>query len=501
MDSPANQPAALRGFDAAIDQFAASNHSPSGIVAVAQRGSILRSRAWGDDGYDVTTPFRIASCTKSFTALALLILRRQGRIGLDDPVVDHLPELVVEAPADWPTLRIRHLLSMSAGLATDNPWGDRQESRSRENLSAWLSGGLRLVFAPGSSYEYSNLGYAFLGEVITRLSGQDYRQFVRERIIDPVGLQDTRFAASELGPVAQGYHREPALPGQPGGWTGQAPTGPGAFSPIGGLYSSVRDLTAWAQLYLSRAVPAGVGFTAADLLEAQQPLNHNFTGPAEAPLRGHVSQAYGYGLVIETYTDHGTVVGHSGGYPGFTSYMCWHTESGYTVVASANGTHAASQGLARRVLLPLVASAAEMTAPHRTGARGADAVEPWPETLAAAARIEHLVREVPVVGTGERAAVELVARYADLFAENVEMDFPMARRIEYLQQALANVGALRGANGADPPASERPSCARWSLPAEFGRLELYIELAPVAPFGVQTFSAEAVNGGRTVRLF
>src|SRR5690606_24095787 len=108
------------------------------------------------------------------------------------------------------------------------------------------------VFPPGSSFEYSNLGYAILGEIISRASGQDYRAFVRERIIDPLGLADTRFAASELASVAPGYHREPALPGQPGGWTNQAASGPGAFSSIGGLYSSVRDLVAWAGLYLSR---------------------------------------------------------------------------------------------------------------------------------------------------------------------------------------------------------------------------------------------------------
>jgi len=494
-DPPPN----LLDLETTLEEFTTSNYSPSGIVAIARHGSILRSHTWGDDGYDLNTPFRVASCTKSFTALALLILRREGRIGLDDAVVDHLPELKVEAPADWPTLRIRHLLSMSAGLATDNPWGDRQESRSRDELSAWLSGGLRLVFAPGSSFEYSNLGYAFLGEIITRLSGQDYREFVRERIIDPLGLRDTRFAADELDFVAQGYHREPALPGQPSRWTPQAPTGPGVFSPIGGLYSSVRDLVTWAQLYLSREVPAGASFTAADLLEAQQPLNHAHTGPAVAPLRGYVTQAYGYGLFIETFTDHGVIVSHSGGYPGFTTYMCWHKESGYTVIASANGTHSASAAPARRVLMPLVASVA-ITATGDESATGdgtqSASVETWPETLAAAAKVEELVRAVST-----STPQELVAGNADLFAENVELDFPLLRRIEYLKQALVNLGQLRPLGETRAPTSERPSRARWSVRAEFGRLELYIELAPVAPFGVQTFTAEVVNGASKFKLF
>src|SRR5690606_15481002 len=240
-------------------------------------------------------------------------------------------------------------------------------------------------------------------------------------------------------------------------------------------------------LYLSRAVPEGATFTAADLREAQQGLNHFFTGLAPAPLRGQVAMAYAHGLFVEKFTDHGTVVAHSGGYPGFTTYMCWHEESGYTVIASANGTHSSVAAPARRVLLPLVAASkggAKVTA------------ETWPETLAAAARIAELVRAVASSSPGE-----LAARYADLFAENVEMDFPLVRRIEYLQQALVNLGQLQSDEGAPTPKSERPSCRRWSMKADFGRLELYIELAPVAPFGVQTVTADAVNGWSKVNLF
>lgn len=469
-----------------LESFITSNYSPSGIVAVAKDGEVLATHTWGDDGYDVTTPFRVASLTKSFTALALLTLRRAGKLTLDDEVVRHLPELRVDAPADWPTLRVRHLLSMSAGLATDNPWGDRQESLSRDSLNAMLASGLRLVFPPGSAFEYSNLGYAFLGEIITRLSGMDYRQYVRESIIDPLGLRDTRFAASELSTTATGYHREPALPGQPGGWWPQPASGPGAFSPIGGLYSSVRDLVTWTNLYLTRQPPEGARFTAADLREAQQGLTHRATMQAPAPLRGLVTGSYGYGLGIESYTDHGTLVSHSGGYPGFTAYMCWHVETGYAVIASANGTHSAAPFPARQVLLPLIVKAESRS----------EELEPWPETVAAVARLDELVRDAV---SGD--ATEVAARYADLFAENVELDVPLARRVEYLKQGLVNLGALRPAAEPLTPKTPRPSVASWTVHAEYGRLELYIELAPVAPFGVQTFSVEIKNGQSRIELF
>lgn len=471
-------------LSAAVKSSVSSGHSPSGIVAVARHGELLATEAWGDDGYDLTTPFRIASLTKSFTALAVLALRRAGRLGLDDEVAQHLPELKVEAPLAWPALRVRHLLGMSAGIATDNPWGDRQESRTREELSAWLRSGLRLVFPPGGGFEYANLAYAMLGEIVARASGEEYRDYVRAAIIDPLGLGETRFSAAELDRPAPGYHRGPPLPGRPGGWTPQPATGPGAFSPIGGLYSSVRDLVRRSHLYVSREVPPGTGFTAADLSEAQQPLTLIGAAQAVEPLHGPLAHGYGYGLAIESYQQHGKLVGHAGGYPGFTAYMLWHPESGYAVVASANGTHSAAPALARRVLLPLVAKA------ERAPAK----LDPWPETLAAAAALTRLVTEV-----GDADAGELSARYAGLFAENVELDFPLARRVEHLEDALVSLGALRPQD--EPPGTEGPARARWSVAAEHGRLELYLELSPVAPYAVQTFSATAVSGSGRFELF
>src|SRR5690554_3897517 len=186
---------------ALVRSHAQAGFSPSGIVAVARRGELLHQHTWGKDGYGLESPFRIASLTKSFTALALLTLRRAGRLSLDDEVSRHIPELRVVADPAWPELRIRHLLGMTGGLATDNPWGDRQESISREQLSEWAAGGLRLLFAPGTDFEYSNLGYAYLGKVITRVSGQEYRDYVRTQILEPLGLDHTRFSAEELGQV------------------------------------------------------------------------------------------------------------------------------------------------------------------------------------------------------------------------------------------------------------------------------------------------------------
>ena len=120
----------------------------------------------------------------------------------------------------------------------------------------------------------------------------------------------------------------------------------------------------------------------------------------------------------------------------------------------------------------------------------------WRLTRWTVARLDELVRDAV---SGD--ATEVAARYADVFAENVELDVPLARRVEYLKQGLVNLGALRPAAEPLTPKTPRPSVASWTVHAEYGRLELYIELAPVAPFGVQTFSAEIKNGQSRIELF
>lgn len=474
-----------------VDEHPGRTMSRSGIVAVARGGELLDTVRWGDDGYDEDAPFRIASCTKSFTALSLLALRRAGRLRLDDPVREHVPELTLDTPTGWPELRLIHLLGMSGGLATDNPWGDRQESCSRAELLGWLSGGVRLIFPPGAAYEYSNLGYAVLGEVIARASGREYREFVTEEIIRPMGLTRTRFAAQELEAVVAGYHREPPYIGVGSGWSPQPQPGPGAFSAIGGLYSTVRDLARWAELFLLREAPAGAVFGSAELLEAQQTITPIGCAPAPAPLTGTIVGGYGAGLRIESSESFGKLVSHAGGYPGFTAYMCWHERSGYAVIASANGSHSTAPAMARQVMFDLIAAA-----PGEPD--GAEPVEVWPETRAA---VDKLTAAVSALEASGRDPNPEASELADLFAMNVDLDFPVHLRMARLRDALVTLGAATTASAGPLATFERPSRARWELRHEKGRLELQLEMTPVRPFRVQTFSAVALLGDQRVKLF
>jgi CubicO group peptidase (beta-lactamase class C family) len=201
------------------------------------------------------TVFRIASMTKSFTASAVLALRDSGVLRLDDPVTDFVPELRGQPGAtdDSPAISLRHLLTMTAGFPTDDPWGDRQQGTPLPDFAAALARGVRPAWAPGTRFEYSNLGYAVLGRVIAAVAQADYAGFVRDRILGPLAMTRTGFEAGEFDPagLARGYGRGP------GGWTELAPDRHGAFAPMGGVFSCVRDLARWVDGFAAAFPPGG----------------------------------------------------------------------------------------------------------------------------------------------------------------------------------------------------------------------------------------------------
>ena len=189
--------------------------------------------------------------TKSFTASAILALRDDGLLKLDDAAEEYVPEL-----RGWPSVTpdsarvsIRHLLTMTAGFPTDDPWGDRQQGLPLEDFARFLSGGVRFNWAPGTRFEYSNLGYAILGRVITAVTGAAYPDYIRHRLLRPLGMMRTGYEAEEFetpgllgtGPAgtARGYRRTPD------GWAEVAFDPAGAFAPMGGIFSCVTDLARW----------------------------------------------------------------------------------------------------------------------------------------------------------------------------------------------------------------------------------------------------------------
>ena len=354
---------------AAVDTIAAnfqSRHGQPGLAyGVVAGGSLVHARGLGErwlggPAPDADTVFRIASMTKSFTAAAVLALRDDGALALDDPAEEYVPELrgMRPATADSPLISIRHLLTMTAGFPTDDPWGDRQQGMPAGEFSEFLSGGVSFAWAPGTRFEYSNLGYAILGRVVAAAAGTGYPEFVRDRLLLPLGLSRTGFEAADFSTaqLARGYRRDGA------GWAELAPDAYGAFAPMGGVFSCLHDLARWVSGFAAAFPPGEAlspGENAADRPHplgraARREMQLSQVGPVQrgpSRLVGDSGPAnYGFGLFVEEDRVHGRIIHHSGGYPGFGSHMRWHPETGIGVIVLANSTYAGAHPLGEQML-------------------------------------------------------------------------------------------------------------------------------------------------------
>ena len=286
------------------------------------------------------TVFRIASMTKSFTALAILKLRDDGKLSLEDPVSKWLPQFArMPMPTeDTAPLRIRNLMSHSAGLPEDNPWGDQQLSASDADLTKWLRLGLPFSTPPDTRYEYSNYGFGLLGRIVTKASGVPYEKYVNTRILAKLGMQDSTFDFAKV-PVSKrafGYRLQPD-----GTYLEEAPLPHGAFGAMGGLLTTATDLGKYVAFHLS-AWPARDDTDPGPVRRSSvREMSHLWT-PSNLTVRSasEASQSgYGYGLRITTDCRFERIAAHGGGLPGFGSYMAWLPDYGVGMFAMANLTY------------------------------------------------------------------------------------------------------------------------------------------------------------------
>ncbi len=425
---------------------------------------------------DADSVFRIASMTKSFTAATVLLLRDDGRLRLDDPVADHVPALAGWAPPteDSPPVTIRDLLTMSAGLPTDDPWGDRQQGLDLDAFDRLLADGPSFAWPPGVVFEYSNLGYGILGRVITNVAGREYRDVVHDRVLVPLGMTSTAYGAEDVpeARLVHGYARFDDRLVREG-------TDPyGALASMGGVFSSVRDLARWVAGFLD-AFPArddpegGHPLRRASRREMQQ--GTRLVVPSVPSRAAHETPppdvlVYGYGLVVHGDTELGTVISHAGGYPGFGSHMAWHPATGLGVIGLGNLRYAPVRPVVAEQLRALVVADA---APRRrvTPSRAVEAFRPVVERLLAA---------------WDDAVAD------DAFAMNLDLDEPRDRRRAAVAEAAAALGPFRR----DPDRRDEslsPSDLTWWLRGEHGWVRLSILVTPEARPRIQQLTLRAVH--------
>jgi CubicO group peptidase (beta-lactamase class C family) len=481
---------------ATVDAMAAAYQQrgaqPALAYGVVTGGQLVHAggageRRIGGPAPDAATVFRIASMTKSFTATTVLMLRDEGGLALDDLAEQYVPEL-----RDWPPVTpdaqrvtIRHLLTMTAGFPTDDPWGDREQGTPLPAFSEFLSRGVSFNWAPGTRFEYSNLGYAILGRVISAAAGAPYAEVVRARVLDPLGMSQTGYEAGRFAPdeLAAGHRRDGR------GWA-ELPWAPyGAFAPMGGVFSTVHDLARWVSGFAGAWPPGGEDhgphpLARASRREMQLPqVATGVRGPA--PLPGPAAPgSYGFGLFVDEDPVWGRIVHHSGGYPGFGSNMRWHPATGIGVITLGNATYAPVSLLAARLLTTLLGRRAERVAgpryqggsPHAERALAlAPQPAPWPATTAAREEVGRLM------DAWDDAAAE------KLFAGNVDLDQPLAERRRRIALVRERLGDLYE-DPSRPPESDTPAHCRWWVAGDHGAAQAEIKLTPERPPRVQFFT-------------
>ncbi len=473
---------AMPAIDSLFRNFATRSHVPGIAYGILIDGELVHMGTAGmrdiaaKSPVDSATVFRIASMTKSFTALAILKLRDEGKLSLDDAAEKFIPELagLGYPTADSPRLTIRHLLSHAEGFPEDNPWGDRQLDRTDAEMAQMMKSGIPFSNPPGIAYEYSNYGFAILGRIVARVSGMSYSDYVSANIFKPLGLNATTLHAAAVPAqnLAHGYRWED------GQWKDEPLLPDGSFGPMGGMMTSITDLGRYVGFLMSAWPPrddADNGPVRRASMRAMQtvarPRPAQITRSAGDNAVQLYSGGYGYGLGISQSCAFGHIVAHSGGLPGFGSQMRWLPQHGVGIIALGNLTYTGWGGVITEALNTL----------SRTGGLEPRTPQPSPELVRARDAVSRLIM------SWNDPLADSVA------AMNLFLDDSLARRHRHIDSLRAQAGDCQIGNDFQVENSLRGT---WRMPCSRGALDVAITLAPTVPPKVQYLDVQLGDPGR-----
>lgn len=465
--------AAHAEVQALAEHYAHRHHVPALAWGVVVDGRVAWSGAasCNDSPHPSTaTVFRIASMTKPFTAATVLALRDDGVLSLDDA----LPELVAAPTTDSPPVTLRHLLSMQSGLPSDDPWADRHLDIAAADLDALLAAGPRFACPPGTTFEYSNLGYGVIGRAVERITGERLQELTERLLLAPLGLERTTWRRPQHEDWARPHRVEDGR-----AVADDAPIGDGALAPMGGLWSTVDDL-ARVVSWFDDAFPARDGADDGPLRRAsrrEQQQVQRATPVAHSTARGdgldHVPErvdggGYGFGLQVVHDQRFGHLVGHSGGLPGYGSNMRWLPGRRVGAIALANSTYAPMRLLTRRMV--------EILDDH--GLVPAVAVDVAPALNDAAARLVALLNDWND------------ANADDLFSDNVALDESYDRRSRTAADLLAAHGPIQLQR---VQAGLATAATAFAIAADGHEMAMSLTLAPTVEARIQSYSITSAD--------
>jgi CubicO group peptidase (beta-lactamase class C family) len=397
-------------------------------------------------------------------------LRDEGKLDLDDPAAEYLPELknLKYPTADAPPITIRHLLTHGAGFPEDNPWGDRQLADTDKDLLEFIGKQISFSNPPGIAFEYSNLGFALLGKIITKVSGKRYQDYIKENIWQPLGMKTAEWEYGNVQPdkLAHGYrwlnntwNEETLLHDTPDG----------SWGAMGSMISSIEEFGNYMAMHLSAWPPSNTPDNGpvkrSSVREMHHPWRINGLFPNNKYPDGRTCaamSAYNYGLGWMKDCDNKIYIGHSGGLPGFGSQWRIMPDYGIGVVAFANRTYAPMGFINTQILDTLVKMA------------GLQPRELQPSAILEQ-RKNELVKILPNWNNAEKSGI---------FAENFFPDFPIDTLKKNARDLFARAGRIVSVKKLRP---ENQLRGTFILEGEKTNLEVYFTLSPENPPLIQEY--------------
>lgn len=325
-----------------LDSLFAAVPDFSGVALFADSGKIIYLQSFGVRNFETNVPieltdiFELASVSKQFTAMTIMLLKQEGQLNYDDPIEKYLPGL------SYKGITIRHLLTHTAGLpdyqtVMDEHWDKSKVATNTDIFEYLKKHNPPKKFEPGEKYEYSNTGYVFLASIVEKVSGKDFIDFCQELIFNPLKMTSTAIRSNDqknnLPNLAYGhiyvpeknrFVRADSFPSSNYTiWLGGR-KGPGRVS------STAEDLLKWDQaLYTNRMVSQEI------LAEAFTPTTLN---------DGSLSY-YGFGWEIIPNSPAGKVVWHNGDNPGYKTIIVRYVDAQKTLIMLNNNYHSQFESL------------------------------------------------------------------------------------------------------------------------------------------------------------
>lgn len=312
-----------------------SKEKINGNFLIAEKGNIIYSHSFGlanettKEKLNENSIFELASCSKQFTAMAIMILKESGKLNLDDRIIKFIPEL-----SNYNNITVRNLLNHTGGLPDyveimDSIFDKTKIATNKDIISIFSKYHPKMLFEPNTKYKYSNTGYALLASIIEKVSGQSYAEFLKQNIFNPLQMTNTfvytrRYMPQKVENYAFGYVYSDSLKKY--------------------VLPDELDETKLV-IWLDGIVGDGcVNSTVIDLLKWDRALYTNQLLSKEgikeifevATLNDSSKTKYGFGWGIENNADFGMIAGHSGGWPGYLTYIERHITNDKTIIILQN---------------------------------------------------------------------------------------------------------------------------------------------------------------------